>query len=362
MWDLAVREDDYAAVDSILSRYSEAPLSYRIVPAYARGDSAGKARHTEEARVLDARQSQIAARYVATFLEDARAAEELARLDLQPRRNAAIRLGAQTLLAWLDVARGRWAGAKASFDIAERMDGGSGARLERALAATLPFLAVPRADLDAARRDLLSWNASDPMPGSAGLAAVLRPHYRLYLLGLLSSKLGEADRATAYAAEIDRLPAPAGAEGVVASLAATVRADVAWRRGDPARTLEVLSSVDGAVPLELVYVKPFVNVREYTQEHARYLRAQALMAVGRPEDARGWFENSFQGSPAELAYLAPMHAALGRLDEQRGALADAALHLQKFVALWSSAEAALQPRVDTARAALRRLAPPTPSR
>ncbi|MEO5568438.1 MAG: hypothetical protein ABIR92_08100, partial [Gemmatimonadaceae bacterium] len=135
MWDLAVREDDYKAVDSMLARYAAAPLSYRIVPAYARRDSASIARLRNEARALDARQSQIAARYVATFLENMPAAEELARLDLQPRRNAAIRLGAQTFLAWLEVARGSWSRAKLAFAEAERMDGGGVTRQERALAA-----------------------------------------------------------------------------------------------------------------------------------------------------------------------------------------------------------------------------------
>ena len=44
MWDLAVREDDYGAVDAMLSPYARAPLSFRLLPAFARGDSAARAR------------------------------------------------------------------------------------------------------------------------------------------------------------------------------------------------------------------------------------------------------------------------------------------------------------------------------
>ena len=355
MWDLAVREDDYLAVDSMLARYAAAPLSYRIVPAYARGDSAGIARLRDEARALDARQSQIAARYVATLLENMSAAEELARLDLQPRRNAGIRLGAQTFLAWLEVARGRWSGAKAAFEEAERMDGGGAIRQEHALAATLPFLNVPREDLLAVRRDVEAWNASEPVTGSPTLPSALRAHYRLYLLGLLSSRLGEDDRANRYAHDLDNLTAPSGAHAVVAGLAATVRADVALRRGHTAEALQLLAPATGAVPLELVYVKPFVNAREYTQEHARYLRAEALLAMGRNDEARRWYENSFQGSPSEVAYLAPMHAGLAWILERAGLRTQAVAHMRKFVALWLDGDPAVQPRVAEARASLKRL-------
>src|SRR5687767_8978128 len=107
MWDLAVREEDYGAVDAMLGRYARAPLSMRLLPAAARADTSALRRLREEARALDGRQSQIAARYVATFLEDFDSAEELARYDLAPRRTLAIRTGAQSFLAWLEVSRGR---------------------------------------------------------------------------------------------------------------------------------------------------------------------------------------------------------------------------------------------------------------
>ena len=118
MWDLAVREEDYAAVDGMLSRYAKAPLSMRLLPVFARGDSATRARFVGEATNSDSRQSQISARYVATFLENFAAAESLARLDLAERRRPPIRLGAQLFIAWLELARGRWSVANATFESA----------------------------------------------------------------------------------------------------------------------------------------------------------------------------------------------------------------------------------------------------
>src|SRR5687768_10791162 len=197
MWDLAVREDDYAAVDSMLSRFRGAPLSYRIPPAHARGDSAAIRQLHDEARALDARQSQIAARFVATYLGDLATAASLARFDLQPRRNAAIRLGAQGFLAWLELARGNWSGAESAFRVAEKMEGGHSVLLERALAATLSFVNVPSRDVASTRAELAAWHpAAAPATGGTLLTA-LEPQLRLYLLGLLASRLGEHDTAMA---------------------------------------------------------------------------------------------------------------------------------------------------------------------
>lgn len=340
MWDLAVREDDYAAVDGMLRRFSGAPLSYRIVPAYARSDTAAMTAVRDEARNLDARQSQIAARYVATYLENPAAAEELARFDLQARRNAAIRLGAQSFLAWLEVARGRWSAARAAFDAAERMEGGAVARLERASAAALPFTATTPAELASIRAAILSWTpeSDPPVAGAPSLALALRPHLRLYLLGLLSAKAGDADAALRYASDLARRDAPPGASRTVRALAATIRADVAMRRNQAGDALALLREADGHVPLELVIVRPFVNVRDFTQEYARYLRAQALFATGQHSDARRWLETSFQGSPFEMVYRAPVHQLLGATLQQLGDSSAAAEHLRRAAKLWDVAD------------------------
>src|SRR5688500_18804104 len=124
MWDLAVREEDFKAAEAMVQRYAKAPLSFRILPAFAQHDTAAFDRLREEVRTLPARQAQIAGRYVATYLENLAVGEELARFDLAPDRAAPSRLSAQTFLAWLAIARGRWSSASAAFDSAARMDGG----------------------------------------------------------------------------------------------------------------------------------------------------------------------------------------------------------------------------------------------
>jgi tetratricopeptide (TPR) repeat protein len=142
---------------------------------------------------------------------------------------------------------------------------------------------------------------------------------------------------------------------VVQGLAATVRADIALQGGHAAEALTSLQAANGEVPLELVMVRPFVNVREYTQEHARYLRAEALLALGRKEEARRWLETSFQGSPSELVYLAPAHFRLGRIEEDRADRARAIAHYRSVIKLWRESDPPLQVHVKAAQAALQRL-------
>jgi tetratricopeptide (TPR) repeat protein len=355
MWDLAVREEDYDAVDAMLSRFARAPLSMRLLPVFARGDSAARARFVDEATNSDSRQSQISARYVATFREDLDAAESLARLDLAERRRPPIRLGAQLFLAWLELARGRWSAANGAFETAKRMEGASGVELERAMAATLPFLQVPVADLGHIRTELERFdaNAGSAMPG--GLAGSLRPHLRLYLLSLLSSRMGDDQNATRYAGELEALPAPAEVAAVARALVQTARADVALRNGKAAEALALLERVQGEVPLELVYLKVFATVREFGQEHARYLRAEALMQLRRYDDALRWYQTSFQGSPAELVYLAPAHLRQAQIFEARGEREKGATHYRRFVALWGNSDTPLRPVVTDARDRLSKL-------
>lgn len=356
MWDLAVREEDYSAVDAMLSRYARAPLSMRLLPVFARGDSAARARFIEEATNLDSRQSQISARYVATFLEDFAAAESLARLDLAERRRPPIRLGAQLFLAWLELARGRWSAANAAFETAKRMEGASGVDIERAIAATMPFLEVPKADISHIRLEVERINPNDVGPAaSSGLAARLRPHLRLYLLSVLSSRLGDDQAAARYADELEALPTVSDAGAVKRDLALTARADIAFRNGKAAEALALLEPVQGEVPLELANYKVFATVREFGQEHARYLRAEALVSLRRYDDALRWYRTAFQGSPAEPVYLAPGHLRQAQVHEARGEREQAATHYRHFVELWKDSDPPVRAIVTEAREKLARM-------
>jgi tetratricopeptide (TPR) repeat protein len=356
MWDLAVREEDYQGADSMMRRMTAPPLSMRILLTFARGDSAARARILEEARASDSRQSQIAARYVATFLEDFPTAKALAELDLAPRRKPQIRATAQLFLAWLELARGRWTAAKAAFARAERMEEAPPVPVQQAIAATLPFLAVPRSDLDSLRTKVELWNpeaaVSEPDPG---LGSRLQPHLRLYLLGLLNSRRGDDAGALRMAREIESLEGPDEARAVIRALALTVRADMALQGGRVDQARQALEAVRGEVPLELVSVPVYASAREFTQEHARHLRLLVLSAERQHQEALQWIETSFQGAPSEIVYLAPMHLQRAEIYEQLGEWKKAADHYRRFVNLWRDCDSTLRPVLEGARAELARV-------
>ena len=355
MWDLAVREADFGAADSMLRRYhGSAPLSYRVLSAFARGDSVARAGVLDEARAADNRQPQIAARFIATYLEDLGTAAQFARLSLAAERRPTLRAGAQQLLAWLEVARGRWSAAKTGFATAGRLEGvAPPVGVSWALAATLPFLAVSRADLSEIRRETERWDAAAEAPeANAGLTRALARHLRLYLLGLLRSGLGDEVGASQAAAELEQLPTPLEASDAIHALAQTVRADLAWRRGRAADALTTLESVRGAVPLELVNVPLYATVREYAQEHARFLRGELLYLLGRDAEALRWLETSFQGAPNEFVYRAPLHLLQGKIYERLGDRTKAAQHYDRFLNLWKDCDPELWPKVQEARARL----------
>jgi tetratricopeptide (TPR) repeat protein len=356
MWDLAVREEDYSGADSMMRRMVAPPLSMRIPLTFVRDDAPGRARIVEEARASDSRQSQIAARYVATFLEDFATARSLAELDLAPRRRPPIRATAQLFLAWLELGRGRWTAAKGAFAQAEPMEDAPPVLVQRAMAATLPFLAVPRSDLDSLRSDVERWNPgaelSDP---GASLASRLQPHLRLYLLGLLSSRLGDHAGALRIAREIEGAKGPDEAQAVIRALALTIRADVAWEDRSAEQLHQALEGVQGEVPLELVSVPAYVNLREFTQEHARYLRVLMLSAQHKHREALRWIETSFQGAPSEIVYLAPMHLQRAEIYEGLGERERAVEHYRRFITLWRDCDPALRPIVEGAKAELARM-------
>lgn len=355
MWDLAVREEDYAGIDAMLARYrGRPPLSLRLLPAAARSDTAAVRGLLAEGRTLESRQLQIAGRYAASYLEDFALADSLARLDLQWRERPANRMAAQLLLAGLAAATGRWSAARDAFRTAETMEGGGTAVVQLAMAATLPLQPVPAEDLRRIRDALERWNPSATQAGPA-LTTALEPFLRLYLLGLVASRLGDHQAAAWAADSIEARQAPARGEAVVAGLAATLRADVAWMQNRHQDVVRLVDRANPRLPLELIAVSRAAHVREYGFEHARYVRAAAAAALGRDSEALTWLRFGLRGSPQEYLYRAPVHVQLGNLFERMGQADSAAVHYRRFLALWSRADSAASPVVRDVRGRLARI-------
>ena len=93
----------------------------------------------------------------------------------------------------------------------------------------------------------------------------------------------------------------------------------------------------------------------YTYTAERWLRAELLQQLGRPEEARRWYGSIVQSSVYELIYLAPSHLERARLWERLGNRRRAASHYRRVVAVWKDCDAELRPAVDEAAARLQRI-------
>jgi tetratricopeptide (TPR) repeat protein len=358
MFDLAVREDDWARADTLIRRKFPEKLPYdvRVVFAVFRKDTAGLGPLRDEGRATAGQRGRRkdkaveAGTQLAGYLEDLERAEEFTRFSTNPSLPARTRAAAHLLLAQLGAAGGRWTAASQELAAVARLGQVDSALIGRALAASLPFLGVPRDEVRRIRDEVERWtpghDAANPLPESI---RPLAPHLRLYLLGLLSSRLGDAAHALRLSSELETLPTPDGARAVVRSLARTIRADVAAEGGRTNEGLSLLADVRGEIPFELLTLPYF------SEEHARYLRSRLLFQAGRDEEALRLVENAFAGTPGELYYRAPAHLLQAEIHQRLGDREAAAAEYSRFIALWRSCDAPLRPVVEGARTQLARM-------
>lgn len=358
MVDLAVREEDWARADTLIQRKFPQGLPYdmRVLFAVARNDTAPLPALREEGRATAGQRGRRRDRSVeaglalASYLEDLERAEEFTRPSTNPALPTRTRATAHLLLAELGAAGGRWTAARQELATVARLGQVDSALIGRALAASLPFLAVPGADVRRIRDEVERWSpgrdVSQPLPASI---RPLASHLRLYLLALLNSRLGDAAGALRLASELETLTVPPESRAVVRSLARTIRADVAAAAGRTSEGLTLLADVRGEIPFELLMLPYF------SEEHARYLRSRLLFQAGRDEEALRLAEHGFAGTPGELYYRAPAHLLQAEIHQRMGDRKAAADHYARFIALWRSCDAPLRPVVEGARTQLARM-------
>jgi tetratricopeptide (TPR) repeat protein len=359
MFDLAVREDRWAAADTLIRRKfgDKLPYDIRVLFAVVGKDTAAQRQlHAEGARTAGQKGRRASDRAVesgsllAIYLEDLDRAEEFTRFSISPSLPAGIRAPAHRRLGDLAVAGGRWIAARSEFAAAGRLEQSDSALVGRALAATLPFLAVPKADLEMVRGEVERWRPGTDV--SAPLPESIRPlagHLRLYLLGLLNSRLGAAAVALHLASELELLTAPPESRALVRALARTIRADVASGAGRTNEGLTLLEPVHGEVPFELIRLPYF------SEEHARYLQGRLLHEAGRDEEALRLVEAGFAGTANEMAYRAPAHLLRAEIQQRLGNRAAAAEQYSRFIGIWRRCDPALRPVLDGAKAQLARM-------
>jgi tetratricopeptide (TPR) repeat protein len=278
----------------------------------------------------------------------------LLRLLTDSTRSDDMRASGYIILAHAELARGRWTAAQPHLRAAESLDPEM-ALQARVLFATLPFLPVPRAEVERVRSALLrlGQGVPDAPPGPTPpphSARPVRPELRRYQLGLLEARLGNTAGALAYARSLDGLALGSDARMPASSLAGGIRAQVAWLGGPVADPISVL-----APAWRERNPKPEVFPYVFGPAHPRFLHAELLRRAGRDREALQWYRSVLEDYDYGLVYAAPVHLRQAEILERLGESAAAAEHYRRFLALWSDADPSLHPQLRIVQQQLRRL-------
>jgi tetratricopeptide (TPR) repeat protein len=92
-----------------------------------------------------------------------------------------------------------------------------------------------------------------------------------------------------------------------------------------------------------------------SEAYDRWLRAEALEAIGRKEEAIRWYATIGERSAIEIALLAPAASRLAELNDDLGRDAEALRHYLRLTALWRAADPELRSTVERASARLAHL-------
>jgi len=273
-------------------------------------------------------------------------AARAARALTDPARRAPARAAGHSMLSGLAIREGRWRDANLELDALATVDPIRAVLDRGQLAASLLFLPLPAAELSEIReevasigtgsRDTRTSRVARPYPGSAIVAA------RLRRLAVLSTRLGEYEKAREYAAQLADAPAPEehGLGTIPDDVQLILRADLLNQQGDLPAARAALDSTlfearwDVAQPAHLSW--------------AMFLRAEVLFQLGELAEAKQWYGLYSTSDLSHSRFLGPSLYRLGQIHEAMGEPQQARERYDQFVALWATADPELQPWVEDA--------------
>jgi tetratricopeptide (TPR) repeat protein len=359
---IAAVEGRRAGVDSIvglidkLNPSSDRDLEMRVLRAYALGDVSAQRRVLAElGRASDATLT-LPVWDVAVFAGDLDGAEAIARILADPTRSVDARAAGHVSLAYLALARGALATARAELARAAAVDSVRALEYGTLLELT-PFLEPSRSVLQTARRALDRLAAA--IPPSAHTTVYFSAHdgfhpfLRAYLLGLVNARLGDFVSAERHAATLARETGPPAAAAFPRDLGLEIRAEEAITQGAPKAALGLLRQTVREAWYEYHFSSPFLS-----GSRERYRRAGLEASHGDAGQAIALF-SGFEGfSGYALIYAAPSHLRRAELYERLGDRSAAASHYARFLKLWKDCDPEFRPLLDSARAGYERTSSP----
>ncbi|MGI9076126.1 MAG: tetratricopeptide repeat protein [Gemmatimonadaceae bacterium] len=266
--------------------------------------------------------------------------ERFARVLLEPDNAAGL---GNTLLAQLELAKGRWHAAE------EKLVSGSPSEINSIVAsafvASLPFVPIAEERLLQLRNGLRKGNL-EPDTGEVTRDRLVRT----YLLGTLSARAGDNAAALRYAAALSHMEIPPHEASLARNLALGIQAYTSRWQGRREAALQLLEQIMPTARREELSQSPI-----HALAVERYLRADLLRELGRGEEALAWYASMAQLSSPELVFLAPAHMRRAEIYESLGKKKEAAAHYARFIELWKDADPESQSLVAEARSRLERL-------
>jgi serine/threonine-protein kinase len=333
-----------------LERGSEFPQFSRPILAFLEGGQPAVRALLRDLRTETGMSLTFGGVYQLALLDEGLAtAVEIAGLLTDPSRSASERSSGYAMQANLEVARGRLRAAGEVLDRWETL--GLQTHFETPLEKRTAMwvssvVPVERAELEELRVRLADLDYD----------TVYSPVTRPYLLGLVNAHLGRPVEGLRYASQLESHAARQGGEGssraerLAEYSAVILRAQVAYDEGDSEGAFRLLGQAraDDWWTLSPRYLL-------LSQAHERYLRAQTLEALGRDEEALGWYASLGWGSQADIFYVAPALLRSAEIYERLGEPEQAATYYRRFITRWGDCDPELRPLVTGAEEALARL-------
>ncbi|RKZ17459.1 hypothetical protein DRQ53_03475 [bacterium] len=267
-------------------------------------------------------------------------------------------------IAHLNAGMGRWEEARQWFDRVP-VSFRPWRLVYEGLALSLPFIPASGEELGIMISELERWRPQenpvtvDPEQFGA-LEDRFNPHLgvhehlRQYCLAALNARAGNIPAAREALSLLQALITRPDDLGFVADLIAMGEGRIALSDEDHAAALAHFERVTEARYGSGGYSSFFQRA------DARYLRAECLVELGRPEEALGWYEAADQAMEFLLIYSGMAHFGQAQALEQLGREPEAMTHYRVFLDLYEQADTGYAQDIDFALARLAELRPALP--
>ena len=303
----------------------------RVIAAFGSGDARRVARIERTIDSLPDYSLLFLHTMVAGMLERPADAVGIVERLTTPERTPAIRGEAHLALAHLAMAGGRWRDAWLELRRAEETDPVAAA-WTRAYFATLPFLTLPDSIVREAAATLAAVpeaSSTAPLYLRIAVNAPAAPVIRDYLSTLLASRsetsAGADDVAFLHCDQRDGVSGST-THALCLDLRRGVAADQALRAGNAGQAAVELEAMTMRVPYQLAGRSIYL-----ARTRERWLRAEALLRLGRNVEAARWFASLPMPSAYDYLYLVPARLRRAQIEEHHGDLALAAIDYQRVL-------------------------------